>query len=129
VLAEWDTSQLNGLYALRLQVVSNDQTVLSDTIQVSIDNQPPEISIAFPGEGETYSVANYPEIALQASISDNFLLDKVDVYLNSLLMRSFTKLPINLTWRPTMGEHTLRLVAVDRSGNQTEKVIRFTVSK
>ena len=37
-LAEWDTSELSGLYAVQLQVVRSDQVVDGAIIQVTISN-------------------------------------------------------------------------------------------
>jgi hypothetical protein len=36
LLAEWDTSNLSGLYAIQLQVVRGDQRVDSTVIQVTV---------------------------------------------------------------------------------------------
>jgi hypothetical protein len=38
LLAEWDTSELNGLYALQLQVIRTDQRVDTAIIQVTVSN-------------------------------------------------------------------------------------------
>lgn len=38
VLATWDTSGLNGLYAIELQVIHSDQTVTSTVLQVTVKN-------------------------------------------------------------------------------------------
>jgi hypothetical protein len=39
VLAEWNTSLLNGLYAVQLQVLRSDQRVETAIIQVTVKNQ------------------------------------------------------------------------------------------
>jgi len=36
LLAEWDTSNLSGLYAVQLQVIRTDQRVESAVIQVTV---------------------------------------------------------------------------------------------
>ncbi len=127
VLAEWDTTGLNGLYALRLQVVDFDQTVRTDTIQVIVDNLPPQVSITYPREGETYP-ANAP-LTLQAQVSDNYALDKVEIYLGARLLDTLSGPPFTLTWSPAPGVHTLRLRAADQAGNLTEASVTFTASK
>lgn len=127
VLAEWDTTGLNGLYALRLQVVDLDQTVRTDTIQVIIDNQPPQVAITTPREGETYP-AETP-LTLQAQVSDNNALKTVEVYLDSRRLDALTGPPFTLTWTPAPGRHTLRLLATDQAGNPAEASVTFTVGK
>jgi len=36
LLGEWDTSGLEGLYVLQLQVVRNDQSLETDTVVVTV---------------------------------------------------------------------------------------------
>jgi hypothetical protein len=57
-LGVWDTTGLDGLYALQLVVVDQDQKVNTSTIQVTGDNQPPEVAIRSPLAGQEYA---YPE--------------------------------------------------------------------
>ena len=44
-LVVWDTTGLNGLYALRLQVIGAENRLTTRTIQVTVDNNPPVIDI------------------------------------------------------------------------------------
>ena len=44
-LVVWDTTGLNGLYALRLQVIGAENRLTTSTIQVTVDNNPPVIDI------------------------------------------------------------------------------------
>jgi hypothetical protein len=37
-LAEWDTSGLNGLYALQLLVVHSDNSITTATVMVTVKN-------------------------------------------------------------------------------------------
>ncbi len=127
VLSEWDTAKLNGLYALRLQVVRFDQTVLTDTIQVIIDNQPPQAAITFPHEGESYPGG--APLPLRARVADDYALAKVEMYLDDRLLSTLGGPDYTFTWQPTPGAHTLRLLAVDQAGNQAEAVVTFTVNK
>ena len=48
LLGEWDTQDLNGLYALRLMVVRSDQRVEQAVVQVTLDNIPPQVAIYLP---------------------------------------------------------------------------------
>ncbi len=48
LLTEWDTSGLNGLYALQIQVVAENQSIETASIQVTVDNQSPSYPAAAP---------------------------------------------------------------------------------
>jgi len=127
-LVEWDTSQLNGLYALQLQVVKTDNSLETATIQVMIDNLPPQLTLDFPIDGATYALRDYKHITLQPTVTDNLFLTKVDVYIDATLLDSMSAAPFTVTWTARAGQHTLRVVAVDRAGNKAEQSISFRVS-
>jgi membrane peptidoglycan carboxypeptidase len=129
VLAEWDTSNLSGLYALKLEVVHNEQRLDTAAIQVTVDNQPPQVDLSFPQNGGEYSLSDYPRMTFQSQVSDNLFLQRVEFYLDDKLVASLTDMPFSLTWTAEVGNHRLRIVAIDRSGNQVEKVFSFTMEK
>jgi membrane peptidoglycan carboxypeptidase len=52
-LALWDTTGLEGLYALRLTVVQKDNQIQTAVIQVTVDNTPPVIQGIFTGSERT----------------------------------------------------------------------------
>ena len=55
VLGVWDTTGLDGLYAIQLRVVNEDQSVEDASIQVTVDNQPPVIQILQPLDGAVFA--------------------------------------------------------------------------
>jgi membrane carboxypeptidase/penicillin-binding protein PbpC len=126
-LATWDTSDLNGLYAVQLQAVRTDQLVDTAVIQVTVDNIAPDVSITYPQDGDTLEYANNRQITFQVTAVDNLSLSAVEFYVDGELVGSAETAPFALTWNARRGEHDLRVVARDRAGNESEKVIQFIV--
>ena len=129
VLVDWDTTGLSGLYALQLLVVGEDQSVQSRTIQVTVDNQEPLISIIVPGEGQQFSYPGDRNMTFQAQVSDNIGVARVEFYLDNTRISSLTQAPFAVPWQGTAGEHQLRVVATDLAGNQAEAVTDFELSR
>jgi hypothetical protein len=125
-LGKWDTTGLDGLYALRLMVVRTDQRVDQSVVQVTLDNTPPQLAISYPLAGQTISLAQEPQVALQAQAGDPFLV-KVDFYIDDRLVGSGSTAPYGVVWAARAGNHTLRVVATDRAGNTAEAETKFSV--
>ncbi|MBN1454324.1 MAG: hypothetical protein JW963_25125, partial [Anaerolineales bacterium] len=126
-LATWDTSDLNGLYAVQLQAVRTDQLVDTAVIQVTVDNTIPEVSITYPQDGDVLEYTGNRQIPFQAQAGDNLSLSVVEFYIGKALVGSTEQAPYSFTWNAARGEHTLRVVARDRAGNESEEEILFTV--
>jgi len=126
-LATWDTSKLNGLYALQLQAVRTDQRVDTAVIQVTVDNTPPEVSVTFPQEGDELDYTSNRQVTFQAQASDNLSLAVVEFYIDNVRIGTFEQAPFGLAWNTTRGEHVLRVMSRDRAGNESEAEIQFTV--
>ena len=126
-LANWDTSQLNGLYAIQLQAVRTDQRIDTAVIQVTLDNTRPEISISYPQDGAELDLSSNRQITFQVQAGDNLSLSIVEYYIDGELVGSLDEAPYALTWKATSGEHQLKVLARDRAGNESEEVIRFSV--
>jgi membrane carboxypeptidase/penicillin-binding protein len=126
-LAEWDTSGLSGLYALQLVVVRADNRLEMATTQVTVDNESPQIGLDFPIEGAEISLAEHPQITFQPRVTDNLFVDSVEIWLDGRRLVSFTSPPFSTIWTARRGEHTLRIVARDRLGNETIREVKFTV--
>ena len=70
-LANWNTEQYeDGLYALRLQVIRDDQTIETHTIQVTIDNTPPSLTVFFPRENDEITLSINGITTILADIQD-----------------------------------------------------------
>jgi membrane carboxypeptidase/penicillin-binding protein PbpC len=128
MLARWDTSALNGLVALRLLVVHTDKSVESAVTQVLVDNSAPGITIISPLDGQEFSLVQTQGVVVQVQVSE-LNLANVKIYVDGKLAGDFSDPPFNLIWPASTGNHNLRILATDRSGNQAELKIQFTVKK
>lgn len=127
-LSEWDTGGLDGLYALELMAVDRDGGVQRAHVLVSVDNRPPQIEIISPQAQEEISLSERPEVVLLAEVEDNLGEMRVEMYLDGKRLIDTTAAPYAFLWTCTPGEHTLRVVAIDRAGNTTEVSTAFTVT-
>jgi len=126
-LVTWDTSELNGLYAVQLQAVRTDQRVDTAVIQVTVDNTAPDVSITYPQDGDVLEYAPNNQMAFQVTASDNLSLAVVEFYVDGKKIGSAEAAPFSFTWSLTRGEHELQVVARDRAGNENEVEISFRV--
>jgi membrane carboxypeptidase/penicillin-binding protein PbpC len=129
ILASWDTSRLeDGLYAVRLVVVRKDQLIDTATLQVTVDNTPPLVSVTYPVPGQTFDQQSQRQITLQAEIQETVGLQKVAWYIDGGLVGQSFQPPFSLPWTAAAGEHSLIVKAVDLAGNPGESSpLRFTV--
>jgi len=103
-LEYWDVSGLDGLYTLQLSVVDGGGNYRKATIQVTVDNTPPEVELIYPYDGRTY-VMEYDEyVNISASAVDNFSMDRVEFYLDDNLLSYSTIPPYNTKWTITMSD-------------------------
>ncbi len=126
-LAIWDTSDLNGLYAVQLQAVRTDQLVDTAVIQVTVDNTQPDVRITYPLDEDQLNFSSNRQITFQAQARDNLSLAVVEFYVNGKLINTLEEAPFALTWNSHRGEHRLLVLARDRAGNENEEEIRFVV--
>jgi len=127
LLGVWDTQGLDGLHTVQLQVVRNDQRVTNAVIQVTVDNQPPEIAILSPSAGQEVNPRS-GQITFLVDAQDNLGIQQVDFYLDGKLLDSRFQSPYAIPWQSKSGKHILRAVATDRAGNQSEATREFTVA-
>ena len=128
-LATWDTSGLNGLYAIQLLVVQKDERLEIATTQVSIDNEPPTLRTIYPQEGEKLDGTKDRQIDIQVQANDNLGLDVVEFYIDFQQVGAVSDSPYTLTWATSPGNHQLKVVARDRAGNSVEESVRFIVER
>jgi penicillin-binding protein 1C len=99
VLEYWDVSYLeSGLYTLQLTVVDHSQSYRQSTIQVTVDNEPPEVYVAHPWEGKYYEMEKDEWINIQADIRDNVRIEQVEFYFDDELLGERTVEPYNVAW-------------------------------
>jgi hypothetical protein len=125
-LGEWDTTGLDGLYALRLMVVRTDQRVEQVLLQITLDNTPPKVAITYPQDGQQVVLAEEAQLPLQAQVDDPFLAE-VEFSMDGTFIGRADLAPFGVIWKAQAGTHTLQVVATDQAGNTTESIIHFTV--
>jgi membrane peptidoglycan carboxypeptidase len=128
LLANWDSSGVNGLVALRLLVVETDQSVKFAVSQLSVDNTPPEIRVLTPQPGQEFNIAQEQGLVLEAQVIESHLVN-VKMYVDNDLLADFSNPPFSLVWQARPGGHFLRIIATDRAGNQSEDKILFSVKR
>lgn len=125
---EWDsTSMDDGLYALRLLVIKENQEIDTHTIQISIDNTLPLGRIIYPFGDQTVISSSQSTITLQADVSDNIGIDFVEWWIDGQMIGKISETPYSYPISITSGEHTLSMQVYDTAGNsfQTEEIIFF----
>ena len=128
-LALWDTGDANGLFAIQLLVVYDDQSVQTATIQVTVDNQAPEVSILYPSEGQVFTYPQERSLTFQIQASDNLGIARIEFYVDDELISSLTQAPFAAPWLAPLGDHILRVLVYDLAGNITETEVSFGVER
>ena len=132
LLTSWNTTDgniANGLYAIQLIVVRDEQNVETNTIQVTVDNQNPEVFIADPEENQIFEYQPENPITFQILASDNLGLDFVEYYLDEELLDRQTQPPFAFPWIPSLGNHILSIRVVDLAGNEGTQSVRFQINR
>jgi membrane carboxypeptidase/penicillin-binding protein len=127
ILANWDTSEFDGLYAVQMIVLRDNRRVDSSTIQITVDNQSPTVSIPYPENNQIFDYEFQKYITLQADVSDNIGLDSVTFYIDEQEIIRQSQQPFAVPWQLDVGEHILRVEATDFAGNVSEDSINFFV--
>ncbi len=128
ILGTWDTTGRNGLYAIQLIVLREDQQVDSITVQVTLDNEPPSIRIIDPGNLESFSAEINETITFLVEAEDNLGLNRVEYYLNHELIATQFQPPFAYPWKSKVGTMILKVRATDNAGNISESEISFIVN-
>jgi membrane carboxypeptidase/penicillin-binding protein PbpC len=129
LLGVWDASGLSGLYVIQLLVVSQDQRVENNILQVTVDNQPPEVSILSPSDGEQIKYLMGKMIAFQVEADDDLELARVEFYVDDELLVTMVQPPFTILWEAEQGSHTLHVQVYDLAGNMAEKTVTFEVKR
>lgn len=123
LLGTWDTSILsNGaVYTLRLTMVRTDNTPETSFVSVTVDNQPPQVTLVEPAAGVQYRLGQDIYVPLQAEPEDNVQMAYVEYYLDGELVASSEEWPYTARWEiAEPGEYTFWAVAYDAAGNSAE---------
>jgi membrane carboxypeptidase/penicillin-binding protein PbpC len=127
-LAEWDTSGLDGLYAIRLLVVNKSNEAHQAVLQVTVDNTPPAIQITTPlPDQKLQSIAG--AVTLSASVQDSSPIVKVEWWIDGKLAGTQTNAPYAWQLKTTSGKHTVQVKAWDSAANTAQSpTIQFSIN-
>lgn len=123
VMGTWDTAGLNdgAVYTLRLTMVRADNSLETAYVSVTVDNQPPTVTLSAPVTGSTYQIGRDVYIPLEALPEDNVQLAYVEFYQDDELLATSEEWPYTARWNITeAGQYTFWAVAYDDAGNQAE---------
>ncbi len=120
LLGVWDTAGLDGLWAVRLQVERGGNRLSSAVIQVTVDNSPPEARVIYPAEGGAAQPSPQGTLTLQAEVSDNIGVTRVEWLVDGRGVGESFAAPYQLPWAARRGRHTLSVAAYDAAGNRAE---------
>jgi hypothetical protein len=130
VLEVWNTADLDdGLYALQLVGVLEDQRIQKASVVVSLDNTPPEFELGGVEQGQEleYQAGDELLFSVQSPQQDEF--QKVEFYLNNRLLVSRDYPPFVAPWQMAVGNFQIRVVVTDRAGNQSSRDLQFSVDR
>jgi len=120
VLGEWDTTGLDGLYTLRLNITLKDNIFQLYTVQVTVDNKPPTVRVVAPQEGQPIGTSD-KAIALEAEAVDNVEVAYVEFYHNALLIDSVKSAPYRSSWTiDSSGIQSFYMIVYDTAGNSVQ---------
>ncbi len=129
LLGIWDTSKLEGVYAIQLLVSHKDQRIETAVVQVTVDNQPPEVHILGLEDGESISQRERPTMLFQVEAQDNLSIAEVRFVLNGQEVGSRSQAPWQVPWKTRAGNYTLEVQAIDSAGNRTVARVQFQVTR
>jgi hypothetical protein len=131
ILGVWNTRDIDdGLYAVRLLIARQDQTLETATIQVTVDNTSPLVRIPYPLFGQEVALPSNGEITLQADANDSIGIDRVVWTVNGVEIGGSTLSPYIISWKARPGTYEIQVTAYDLAGNagKSERV-QFSVVK
>jgi membrane carboxypeptidase/penicillin-binding protein PbpC len=110
-----------------LNVISKDNQIKTAVIQVTVDNQAPQIQITYPIAGSQVQAIN-GAITLNSVLSDNVGIARVEWWIDGEKVAEQTGIPYSVLWKSTKGSHQLQLKVWDTAGNLTlSETVRFEV--
>ena len=149
ILEYWDTTGLEGLYTLRLNVVASGQ-MRQFTCQVVVDNSVPEVVVLSPTEDQEFEYIEDEWISFYVAVSDNVSISKVEYYVDDQLVDYATVAPFSIRVMlpksapeaspvaegetppvdPTaLGSHSCYAIVYDAAGNSVQSdPVTYTVA-
>lgn len=129
VLGEWDTNGLDGLYVIQLVKVDQDQRIETTSVQVTVDNQPPNGVFLSPEAGQVFQTSNTQALYFEIEANDNLGIQQVEFLLNDRHLAFVEQKPYSIRWEGEPGNYTLGVRITDLAGNQTTLQQKFTIAR
>ena len=122
-MVQWDATEADlGQHAFSIKATRKDGGITEDAITVNLDC-PPEISIINLIDGGC--ISGTFDIELYAN-SDTDNLDRVELYIDNELVRTFTSEPYSYTWSTdglSPGNHSVKAVAYETGGQMNNESV------
>ncbi len=122
-LSTWDTTGLSdgAIYTLRLTMVRNDNSLETAYVSVTVDNQPPTVTLSEPLDGSRYTIGETVYIPLQAEPEDNVQMAYVEYYRDGERIATVEEWPYTARMEvEEPGTFTLWATAYDAAGNSAD---------
>ncbi len=127
-LAEFDTTGLQGLYIVRLQVRDQQDRIETALLQITVDNEPPHTNIEYPSQGLKIYRDSTPELFVKVNADDAMGISSVELVIDQKKMATWTQAPYVYIWKSQPGNHVLQVIAKDRVGNISEsEIVKISV--
>jgi len=102
-LEYWDVSAYNGLYTLQL-VVNRGGGPRTASVQVTLDNISPTVSLLHPEEDAIYVMEDAEWVRVSAEATDDWAMDRVEFLLDDQVFGSTTVPPYSQKWTILMSD-------------------------
>jgi hypothetical protein len=127
-LGYWDTTDLpDGVYAIQLVLIKEDQQINKSSLVVSVDNTPPEIILRSDLAVDIFNFLSGKEIIFEVVFENSSEIEQVDFYLDGELITTRYTEPFITPWLMRLGTHELLIHASDQAGNESELSFEFIV--
>lgn len=129
-LGTWDTASASGLYNILLRVVRQDNSAETATVQVTVDNTPPTVTLTAGEPGRIFRWPSDQQIALDAQVDDDYSVARVEFYHNGQLLGADQEWPYGFAWNITRtGTEVFTAVAFDAVGNAASSDVTVMVER
>ncbi len=129
LLVNWQTDK-DGLYAIRLSVIQEDQSLETHIVQVTVDNTIPSAQILYPSDGSQLKSDEKTSTYFQVLAEDSIGVAKTSWILDGQWIADSSEEPYGVLWKPEPGKHTLVVKVSDLAGNLgISSVVNFEVLK
>ena len=129
-LGTWDTTELEeGIYALQLVVIQENQQIQKRSLILSVDNTAPEMILITDLSGGKVPYQLGKDLLLEVRFTNPSEIEEVEFIMDDELLASRRIGPFIIPWQLTLGSHELVVRALDHAGNQTELSVSFSVER